>query len=121
MVKGATRYGKASSEPAYYQRAGLPDYLARGYVAHERNTDVTGQTFQPEAVWGTAATTLEYALADFAIARFAAARCVRATYRRFGRRSANWRRVFDRSVRRVRPRFENGSFKEVDASDEDGF
>jgi predicted alpha-1,2-mannosidase len=121
MVKGATRYGRASTQPAYYERAGLPDYLARGYVPHERNTDVTGQTFQPEAVWGTASTTLEYALADFAIARFAAARCARATQRRFARRSGNWRRVFDRSVGRVRPRFQDGSFKQEGASDDEGF
>ena len=41
MVKGATVYGKASTSPAYYERPGLPDYLARGYVPHERNTEAT--------------------------------------------------------------------------------
>jgi predicted alpha-1,2-mannosidase len=121
MVKGATQYEKASTAPDYYERAGLPDYLARGYVSHERNTDATGQTFQPESVWGTASTTLEYALADFAIARLAAARCDRKAYTAFARRSGNWRNVFDPSARLVQPRSSDGSFKQVGPTGTDGF
>jgi predicted alpha-1,2-mannosidase len=121
MVKGATTYGKASTAPDYYERAGLPDYLARGYVSHERNTDATGQTFQPEAVWGTASTTLEYALADFSIARLAAARCDRKTYAAFARRSGNWRNVFDPAVRLVQPRNADGTFKRMAPDATEGF
>lgn len=121
MVKGATQYGKASTAPDYFERAGLPDYLARGYVSHERNTDATGQTFQPESVWGTASTTLEYALADFSIARLAAARCDRKTYATFARRSGNWRNVFDPAVRLVQPRGADGSFKRIAADGTEGF
>jgi predicted alpha-1,2-mannosidase len=121
MVKGATQYGKASTSPDYYERAGLPDYLARGYVSHERNTDATGQTFQPESVWGTASTTLEYALADFSIARLAAARCDRKTYAAFARRSGNWRKVFDPAVRLVQPRKADGSFVRMAPDAGEGF
>jgi predicted alpha-1,2-mannosidase len=121
MIKGGTQYRKASTSPDYYERPGLPDYLGRGYVPFERNTDSTGQTFQPESVWGTSATTLEYALADFSIARMAAARCDRGTYASFMRRSSNWRNVFDPSVRYAQPRNADGSFKREDPSATDGF
>ncbi len=72
MVDGATR-PKQVPNGLYVQRAGLADYLRLGYVGFERNTTSAGQMFAPEQVWGTASTTLEYALADFAIARMAAA------------------------------------------------
>ncbi|MFL5781037.1 MAG: GH92 family glycosyl hydrolase [Thermoleophilaceae bacterium] len=121
MVRGATRYERADGDPPYYERPGLREYMRLGYVPHELNTDTTGQTFFPEKVWGTAATTLEYALADFAIARMAAARCDLATARRFMRRSANWRNVFDRASRYVQPRNADGSFKRVGAGSEEGF
>ena len=111
MVKGATRYGKASTAPDYYERAGLPEYVRLGYVPHELNTDSVGQTFAPEAAWGSVSTTMEYALADFAIARLAAAGCDAGTYRAFMRRSGNWRNVFDPAVRYVQPRYADGSFK----------
>jgi predicted alpha-1,2-mannosidase len=121
MVKGATRYGRASSDPPYYERPGLREYMRLGYVPHELNTDTTGQTFLPERVWGTAATTLEYALADFAIARMAGARCDRTPRRRFARRAGNWRNVFDRATRHVQPRNADGSFERVGATGEEGF
>ncbi len=47
MVKGATEYGKATSAPDYYQRQGLPDYLAKGYVPYERNADSIASVFAP--------------------------------------------------------------------------
>jgi predicted alpha-1,2-mannosidase len=121
MVRGATRYRAASTRPDYFQRAGLPDYLRLGYVPHERNVDVIAATFQPEAVWGSAATTLEYAVADFAIARMAGAVCDRGTARTFMRRSGSWRNLFDPSSGYVQPRFANGAFKPVGAAGEEGF
>lgn len=121
MVRGATRYGRARGDPPYYERAGLREYTRLGYVPHELNTDTTGQTFLPERVWGTAATTLEYALADFAVARMAAARCDRPTARRFMRRSANWRNVFDGATGYVQPRNSDGSFKRVGPAGQEGF
>jgi predicted alpha-1,2-mannosidase len=121
MVKGATHYGRAAGDPPYYERQGLPDYMKLGYVPHEQNTDTTGQTFMPERVWGTAATTLEYALADFGVARMAAARCDRRAFRRFMNRSGNWRNVFDGATRYAQPRRRDGSFQREGATGEDGF
>ena len=92
-----------------------------GYVPHERNVDVIAATFQPEAVWGSAATTLEYAVADFAIARMAGAVCDRGTARAFMRRSGTWRDLFDPSSGYVQPRLANGAFKPVGAAGEEGF
>ncbi len=117
MVKGATRYRKASTSPDYYERPALGDYLRLGYVPHEDNTDNVGQTFQPQAAWGSVSTTMEYALADFGIARIAGSLCNKATYRRFMRRSGNWRRVFDPSVRYVQPRNADGSFRRTSPTD----
>jgi predicted alpha-1,2-mannosidase len=120
-VKGATRYGKASTQPDYFERVGLPEYKRLGYVPHELNTDSIGATFHPELAWGSASTTLEYALADFSVARLAAARCDRQTYRRFMRRSANWRTLFDSASGYVQPRYANGEFRPVAPSDGEGF
>jgi predicted alpha-1,2-mannosidase len=103
MADGATQ-PKHVANGLYVQRAGLQDYLAHGYVGFERNTDSAGQTFAPEKVWGTAATTLEYALADFGISRLAAATGDTATCRTFAARAGNWRNVFDPSKRLMQPR-----------------
>jgi predicted alpha-1,2-mannosidase len=120
MVRGATVYGSAAGTPAYYPRPGLPDYLALGYVPHELNVAAGGQV-DPQAVWGSAATTLEYAVADFAIAQLAAASCEQATYATFIARSANWRNVFDPAVRRVLPRYANGAFARQKPGRGEGF
>jgi predicted alpha-1,2-mannosidase len=103
MVAGATQPRQVPNG-LYVQRAGLADYLAHGYVGFERNTDSAGQTFAPEKVWGTAATTLEYALADFGISRLAAAAGDAATCRAFAARAGNWRNVFDPARRIMQPR-----------------
>jgi predicted alpha-1,2-mannosidase len=110
MVKGADDYGPAATSPLYFQRQGLPEYLSLGYVPHELNTDAILQTIQPERAWGTVSTSLEYAVADFAIARLAGSACRRSTYQRFMARSANWRRLFDPSSLLVQPRSEAGGF-----------
>ena len=74
MLKGATRPCQ-SPNGSYVERQGLSDYLALGYIpydidSHTSNSDsINGN---PEAVWGSAATTLEYTVDDFAIAQFAA-------------------------------------------------
>ncbi|WP_205697199.1 GH92 family glycosyl hydrolase [Conexibacter sp. SYSU D00693] len=103
MVDGATTYGIARNG-RYVQRAGLADYLRLGYVGYERNTSTIVQTIAPETVWGTSATTLEYALADFGIARLAKALGDGETCATFARRSANWRNVLDPVSQIMRPR-----------------
>jgi len=122
-VKGATETG-TSANAGYVERQGLEDYLRLGYVPHEKNGnlvtasgldswrhDVLGpDPTNTDLAWGSAATTLEYATADFAVARLAAAAGDRATCRAFVRRAGNWRNVFDESIGYARPRWATGQF-----------
>jgi predicted alpha-1,2-mannosidase len=113
MVHGATA-PCASSNGEYVERQGLAEYLRHGYVPFDLDTGTRNANSiygSPESVWGSAATTLEYALDDFSIAQLAAReRHDRATYRTFMSRSANWRRLFDPGDRMIEPRYANGSF-----------
>ncbi|HYJ23062.1 MAG TPA: GH92 family glycosyl hydrolase [Solirubrobacterales bacterium] len=113
MVKGATEPCR-SANGDYLQRQGLAEYLALGYVPFDLDTNTRNANSiygDPDAVWGSAATTLEYAVADFAIAQFAARSLRdRSTYRAFMRRSANWRRLFNPASGMVEPRFADGRF-----------
>jgi predicted alpha-1,2-mannosidase len=113
MLKGAEA-PCVSPNGEYVERQGLAAYLAHGYVPFDLDTNQRNANSlfgSPEAVWASAATSLEYALDDFSIAQFAArALHDRAAYRRFMRRSGNWRNLFDRSSGQVEPRYENGAF-----------
>jgi predicted alpha-1,2-mannosidase len=80
-------------------RPGLAPYLVRGYIP----------LLTPE-VWGPAATTLEYATADFSIAALAGALGDSATRARYMKRAQSWQSLFDPAVGLVRPRSENGAF-----------
>ena len=66
-----------------------------------------------DAPWGSAATTLEDAIADFAIARMAARHGDAATARAMLRRAGRWRALLDPAARLVRPRRADGSFVPV--------
>jgi predicted alpha-1,2-mannosidase len=112
MVRGASEPCH-SANAEYVERQGLPDYLRLGYVpfdADTRTRNANSLFGDPEAVWGSAATTLEYAVDDFAIARFAARVGDRGAYRAFVRRSAGWRRLFDPASRMIEPRYASGAF-----------
>ncbi len=113
MMRGATEPCR-SANGEYLQRQGLAAYLAHGYVPFDLDTNTRNANSifgDPDAVWGSAATTLEYAVDDFAIAQFAARSLHnRSAYRSFMRRSANWRRLFNPSSGMVEPRFADGSF-----------
>ncbi len=113
MVKGATEPCR-SANGDYLQRQGLAEYLEHGYVPFDLDTHARNANSiygDPDAVWGSAATTLEYAVDDFAIAQLAARSLHdRATYRAFMRRSANWRRLFNPASGMVEPRFADGRF-----------
>jgi predicted alpha-1,2-mannosidase len=119
-VRGATKYG-VSSNAGYVQRAGLGDYLKLGYVPFGLNTNASIQTLQPEKVWATTSTTLEYALADFGISQLAAASGNRAVCTDFTKRSANWTKVFDPKTGRMAARNADGSFVSAPATSDDGF
>jgi predicted alpha-1,2-mannosidase len=113
MVKGATESCR-SANGDYLERQGLDDYLTHGFVPFDLDTNTRNANSiygDPDAVWGSAATTLEYAVDDFAIAQFAARSLHdRATYEAFMHRSANWRRLFNPATGMVEPRFADGRF-----------
>jgi predicted alpha-1,2-mannosidase len=113
MVRGATEPCR-SANGEYLQRQGLDSYLRLGYVPFDLDANVRNANSiygDPDAVWGSAATTLEYALDDFAIAQFAGRSFAdRATYGAFMRRSANWRRLLNPASGMIEPRFADGRF-----------
>ena len=113
MLKGADGECR-SANGEYLERQGLAPYLSLGYIPYDIDTNVRNANSisgSPDAVWGSAATTLEYATDDFAIAQFAArALRDRPTYRLLMRRSDNWRNLFNKHSGMVEPRYENGSF-----------
>ena len=96
MLKGATQPGTGPHGQA--QRPGLADYLAKGYIP-VGNGNESG-----------ASVTLEYASADFAISRFAAALGDSANAAKLLRSSQNWRNLLDRETVFIRPRTLDGQF-----------
>ena len=113
MLRGAEE-GCRSADGNYVQRQGLSEYKALGYLPYDLDVNRRNANSlfgDPEAVWASAAATLEYAVADFSIAQFAArALDDAATYRSFISRSGNWRNLFNRKSRQIEPRYANGAF-----------
>ncbi len=113
MLKGADE-GCSSADGSYVQRQGLDQYKALGYVPFDLDTrrrNANSLFGDPEAVWASAATTLEYAIDDFSIAQFAARSLGdRGTYGSFMLRSGNWRNLFNPISGQIEPRFEDGTF-----------
>ncbi len=109
MVHGASVPGQSTNN-SYVERAGLADYLRLGYVPAEDDVNVATQTYVHTAVWGAVSTTLEYALADFGIARLAHSLGAERICRRFAPRGANWRRVLDPAAGYVRLRARDGAW-----------
>jgi predicted alpha-1,2-mannosidase len=113
MVRGATQPCR-SANGEYLERQGLAQYMALGYVPFDLDTNTRNANSiygDPDAVWGSAATTLEYAVDDFAIAQLAARSLRdRGSYAAFMRRSGNWSRLFNPRSGMVEPRFADGSF-----------
>jgi len=113
MLKGANE-GCAGAVDDYVQRQGLAEYRALGYLPYDidvQRRNANSLFGDPNAVWASAATTLEYAVADFSIAQFAArALHDAATYNAFMSRSANWRNLFNPQSGYVEPRYEDGAF-----------
>lgn len=113
MVKGASEDCR-TADGSYVQRQGLDEYEALGYVPFDidvKRRNANSLFGDPDAVWASAATTLEYAVADFAIAQFAArALGDGAAYRSFISRSGNWRNLLNPRGRQIEPRFADGTF-----------
>lgn len=114
MVRGATEPCR-SANGEYLERQGLAQYQALGYVPFDLDTNLRNANSiygSPDDVWGSAATTLEYAVDDFAIAQFAARSLRdRGTYRAFMRRSANWRHLLNPASGMIEPRYADGGFR----------
>jgi predicted alpha-1,2-mannosidase len=113
MVKGASEPCH-SANGEYVERQGLSAYLAHGYIPLDIDTRTPNADSiygSPEAVWGSAATSLEYYVDDFAIAQFAARSLHdRTVYSEFMRRSGYWRRLYDPTSGMIEPRFASGAF-----------
>lgn len=113
MLKGAEGECR-SANGEYVERQGIGPYLALGYVPYDLDANVRNANSiygSPDTVWGSAATSLEYAVDDFAIAQLAARYASDpAAYRRFMQRSGNWRKLFDRGSGMIEPRYEDGAF-----------
>jgi predicted alpha-1,2-mannosidase len=113
MVKGATE-GCSSPDGTYVQRQGLERYRALGYLPFDidvKRRNANSLFGDPDAVWASAATTLEYAIADFSIAQFAArALGDRVASHSFLSRSGNWRNLLNPRSGQVEPRLEDGAF-----------
>jgi predicted alpha-1,2-mannosidase len=115
MEKGAT--DATARCDGNLARPGLADYVARGFCPVDASDGPRGPT----------STTLEYAVADFAIASFAkTALGDDATWKAYSARSQSWRNVFDTSMRYVQPRHRNDvggqpSFQSTPPESDDGF
>lgn len=107
MLKGANTTAPPHGQGWYVERWELHDeYLRRGYVV---NTHTTSVAPAPNG----ASETLEYALDDFSIARFADAVRDRRNADDFMQRSANWMTLFDSSTGEIAPRDPQGAFMQT--------
>jgi predicted alpha-1,2-mannosidase len=122
MVRGAD-HACHSDNADYTEREALDDYLDLGWVSQERNvTSAEHSVSKRSSPWGTASTTMEYALADFAISRLAKSLGRKDLVARFRKRSGNWRNLVNPASRAIEPRMADGSFLAgVTPSTEDGF
>ena len=114
MLKGA-RTACRSANGAYLERQGLGPYLSLGYVPYDLDVNRRNANSifgRPGAVWGSAASTLEYAVDDFSISQFAARFAKEpAVYEEFIRRAGNWRSLLNRHSQKIEPRLSSGAFR----------
>ncbi|MBP2471360.1 putative alpha-1,2-mannosidase [Crossiella equi] len=102
MLKGATK-----AEPVqwgYVERQGIEDYQKLGYVPNDRA--LVGH------VRKGASQTLEYAVDDFTISRFARTLGDTTTAAAFAKRGEYWRNLFDPNTGYLRPKDSLGKFPE---------
>jgi predicted alpha-1,2-mannosidase len=113
MVRGASEPCR-SANGEYVERQGLAEYLTHGYVPLDIDTQTQNANSiygNPESVWGSAATSLEYYVDDFSIAQFAARSLHdHSAYTHFMKRSSWWRRLYEPASGMIEPRFASGSF-----------
>ena len=124
MVHGATAVGMDTSQ-RYMERPGEAEYDLTGYIPAEEENHLGGvaTVADPAAVWGPAATTLEYATADFSVAAFARAVCGPATTTQtLLDRSGRWHNLFNSADGYIEPRSATGAWLPTfDPTSGDGF
>jgi len=116
MIKGATQIASPlqyalGGNAGYIERPGLAEYETLGYVPFEEN--VPSGAFglvHRGLVWGSASTTLEYALADFAVDHFAEMLGEQAQTASLRARSASWRALFNPASGFIEPKLASGLF-----------
>lgn len=94
-------------------RPGLTPYLQLGYtpsIPYEEAQTELRFVYMWSNDLGDVSTTLEYAMADSAIATYAARHGDDEMAEALRERASNWEEVFDPSIGYVRPRLEDGSF-----------
>jgi predicted alpha-1,2-mannosidase len=96
MLKGATVPGKGLHD--HPERPRLQTYMSKGYVPTTEEEE-SGASY-----------TMEYASADFAVSRFAAALGDQANADLLLKRAQNWRTLFDKEIGWIHPRGPDGEF-----------
>jgi len=79
-------------------RPGLKDYIEKGYLTTDNG--------------GSVSTTEEYNAADYSIALLAKELGKKDDYKRFYNRSISYRKLFDKNLKLLRPRLNNGNWYE---------
>ncbi|WP_369199394.1 GH92 family glycosyl hydrolase [Streptomyces sp. PU-14G] len=104
-VRGALRYSlQAATKPTppredgYVERQALREWKQNGFLRHGDSP-----------LGSAAATSLEYAVDDFGVARLAAATGDERTRRTFMRRAHNWQNLLDGADGRLKPRMADGA------------
>jgi predicted alpha-1,2-mannosidase len=121
MVKGGTQTGQSPNN--YVERLALAPYLGLGYVPAERNGNRFSYAFPafypPGGIpgaehfanpWGSAGTTLEYGVDDFAVSQLARALGDTTTCQSFLARSDGWQHLFNPASGFIEPRHTDGTF-----------
>lgn len=92
MLKSADQIEKNPVRP------GLKNYIEKGYLTTDNG--------------GSVSTTQEYNAADYSIALLANELGRKADYKRFKNRSISYRKLFDKNLKLLRPRLDNGDWYE---------
>ncbi len=85
-------------------RPGVKPYLDYGYIPHDHNCG--------EFVWGSLSTSLEYYMADWALAQMALQMGDESSYTTLIERSKGYRHFWDSDYQLLRPKLKDGSFAE---------
>jgi predicted alpha-1,2-mannosidase len=129
-VRAAVRLGeKGATDPSqlldgqYVVRPGVIEYNELGYVpAEDDGHNPVAAIVVPGTVWGSAATTLEYAVADYSLSRLARRVGNDAVVRSALGRSASWGNLYNPASGFIEPRSTTGLFEPgYDVAGGDGF